>query len=44
MGKDKFKIQSCVERKLFLMKIDNHPWEKKTSDLRGTRKEKTEER
>jgi len=26
------------------MKIDNHPWEKKTSDLRGTRKEKTEER
>jgi len=26
------------------MKIDNHAWEKKTSDLRGTRKEKTEER
>jgi hypothetical protein len=44
MGRDKFRNQSCVERKLFPMKIDDHAWEKITSDLRGTRKEKTKER
>lgn len=42
MGKDKFKNQSGKEHKLFLMKIDNHAWEKITSDLRGIRMEETE--